>query len=227
MLKNNQKNTQQPELAQSLLNHCPRGSEQLLHAWLDSCNVEIRISRDRVSKLGDYRAAQNGNPARISINQGLNPVEFMITLGHELAHFKTLRLKTVRHKTLRFKRVRHNDRVKPHGEEWKAAFRGYINDIIDSGIVSDEIGVALTRCYLKRERIASSSCGELKALLDPEGESEILRLQDIKEGEVFELRGGRRFVRGPKLRVRFRCKEIQTGKLYTIHPMATIVKKPL
>ncbi len=207
---------------ETIQSHCPTGSNPLLKSWFSNRQVIIRISRDRVSKLGDYRPAQNGLPARISINQGLNPIEFLITLVHELAHQDTLKIK--RPTTVRFRPVRLKYGVKPHGEEWKAAFRGYIGEIILSGILGQNICNALRTCYLERERIASSPCSEMKALMDGAQEEALNRVQNIKEGEVFELRKGRLFVRGPKLRTRYRCKEVATGRMFTIHALATVIK---
>jgi len=218
VLRNNQKNTTQPDLAQILQNHCPTGSETLLQSWLQNRHVIIRISRDRVSKLGDFRSAQNGSPARISINKGLSQIEFLVTLVHELAHHDTYRAKGIRQRWNR-------KRVPPHGVEWKEAFRRYIVEIIESGVVEEEVNEALRKCYLMRERIATSPCMVLKRLIEIDLEEDILRVYDLEEGEKFVLSSGRIFIRGIKLRTRYRCQEVKTGKIYTIHGLAEVVKK--
>lgn len=218
MLRNNQKNTTQPDLVQVLQNHCPSGSEALLQSWLHNRQVIIRISPDRISKLGDFRSPQNGYPARISINKGLSLVEFIVTLAHELAHYDVYRAKGKRRKWGR-------NRILPHGVEWKEAFRRYIVDIIESGIVEVEVNEALRKCYLERERIATSPCMELKKHLEGDLEDKVLRVNDLEEGEEFVLRNGRVFIRGSKLRTRYRCQEFNTGKIYTVHGLASVVKK--
>lgn len=113
----------------------------------------------------------------------------------------------------------------PHGVEWKEAFRQYIVDIIESGIVEVEVNEALRKCYLERERIATSPCMELKKHLEGDLEDQVLRVHDLGEGEEFVLRNGRVFIRGSKLRTRYRCQELGTGKIYTVHGLAAVVKK--
>lgn len=221
MLRNNQKNTTQPDLVQVLQNHCPNGSDALLQSWLHNRQVIIRVSPDRISKLGDFRSPQNGYPARISINRGLSPIEFFVTLAHELAHHD------IQGKGQKGKRQKwgKKNRILPHGVEWKEIFRRYIVDIIESGIVEVEVSDALRKCYLERERIATSPCMEIKKHLEGDLEDKVLRVHDLEEGEEFILRNGRVFIRGSKLRTRYRCKELNTGKIYTVHGLAAVVKK--
>ena len=113
----------------------------------------------------------------------------------------------------------------PHGVEWKETFRRYINEIIESGIVEEVVSDALRKCYLERERIATSPCMELKKHLEGDLEDDVLRVYDLEEGEEFILRNGRVFIRGSKLRTRYRCQELNTGKIYTVHGLAAVVKK--
>ena len=44
----------------------------------------------------------------------------------------------------------------------------------------------------------------------------------INEGEEFKLSNGRLFIRGPKLRKRYRCIEKHTKKVYLFHPLADV-----
>jgi len=217
-LRNNQKNTIQPDLLQVLQNHCPFGSKSLLQTWLLNRHVIIRISRDRVSKLGDFRAPQNSYPARISINGGLLPIEFLITLAHELAHHDVYKSKGIRQRWGRHK-------IKPHGIEWKTIFRQYIVEIIESGIVDEELIGALRKCYLEREHIVSTPCIELKRLQEADIGEHVLRVCDLDEGDEFMLRSGRVFKRGSKLRTRYKCRDSNTGKIYTVHGFAPVIKK--
>lgn len=195
---------------EKILPYCPTGTISLVNSWLLERDFQLRISRERVSKLGDFRPAGLGKPARISINNNLNPVEFLITFAHELAHYDV------------YKRFR--KRRKPHGDEWKHQFRNLLNEIIESKALDSDICDAIIRCYFLRERIASSPCIILRDVLSPENEDKPPVVQDIREGETFMLRNGKRFIMGERIRTRYRCKEISTGKLYTIHPLAVITK---
>jgi len=190
--------------------YCPPGTLILVDTWLKKRKFHLRISRERVSKLGDFRPATLSQPARISVNNNLHPIEFLITLAHELAHFDCYR---------RFSRRR-----KPHGKEWKASFRSLLQEIIDSEVLSSDICDAIIRCYFLRERIASSPCALLKEELNDNNSERDDIVQDLEVGEVFELRNGRRFVKGERIRTRYKCKDLKNGKYYTIHPMAVITK---
>jgi len=239
------------------------GFESLLAHWLHEEDVQIRISRPRVSKLGDYRLATADRYARISINGDLHPLEFMITLGHELAHHQVYKDEGIRHKAqgggqqvavsfepgagnwqlvtgknrrvevLR-KRRRGKNVIRPHGLEWKLAFREKISEIIgvleslgpvEGGNVRSEVLIkALKKCYFKREGIATSICPNLHQILHGSSlENQVIRLADLPEGQRFMLRGGKKFTKGPKLRTRYRCKELKTGRFYTVHAMAEVI----
>ena len=195
---------------EKLVTYCPPGTLSLIDTWLKRRKFVLRISKERVSKLGDFRPATLSQPARISVNNNLHPVEFLITLAHELAHFDCYR--------------RFNKRRKPHGKEWKASFRGLLQEIIDSEALSPDICDAIIRCYFLRERIASSPCALLKLELSSNDSDRDDVVQDLNVGEVFELRNGRRFIKGERIRTRYKCKDLTNGKYYTIHPMAVITK---
>jgi len=190
--------------------YCPSGTLSLVDSWLKRRKFQLRISKERVSKLGDFRPATLSQPVRISVNNNLHPIEFLITLAHELAHFDCY--------------SRFRKRRKPHGTEWKEKFRSFLQEIIDSGAISSEICDAIIRCYFLRERIASSPCALLKEELNGQSSEHEDVVQDLETGEMFELRNGRQFVKGERIRTRYKCKDLINGKYYTIHPMAVITK---
>lgn len=138
-------------------------------------------------------------------------MEFLITLAHEIAHYDVFAAYPVRQK--------------PHGDAWKMTFRALLQEIIEEGFLPSEVADALFRCYFLRERIATSQCIELKRILEGAGAEVDLRVGDLKEGDRFLLRSGRWFIRGERIRTRFRCKDAMTGVVYSIHPMAVVLKK--
>ena len=51
--------------------------------------VNLRVSKDRTTKYGDFKHSLRKNDIPIiSINGGLNQYSFLITLLHEIAHYK-------------------------------------------------------------------------------------------------------------------------------------------
>lgn len=188
----------------------PEGSTELVLEWLKLYPVKVVITRPRHSKLGDFRPAQKGKAARVSVNAGLHPVEFIITLAHELAHAENYNL--------------HGRSVKPHGPEWKAAFRGMLKQIVSAGFLDDRFSKAIHDCFFKRERLATSSCSILRRLYDDEnGIGFVIRVDDIPEGSVFKTTSGKLMIKGEKIRTRYKCREVRTKRIYTVHPMAEIV----
>ncbi len=188
----------------------PTGTAYLVEAWLDRDPINIRINKPRNSKLGDFRPAQRGLQARISVNSDLHPVEFLITLAHEFAHAENHRL--------------HGKRVNPHGREWKSVFRNKLNELLGCSFIAETYKEAIIQCYFKRERIASSSCSEIRRLIDSEsGVEPVVRLEDIPLGSIFRTGTGRLLKKGKKIRTRYKCRDIKTKRFYTVHPMAEII----
>jgi len=194
-----------------LTDSLPAGSGQLVSFWLDKHPVKIRLSKARQTKLGDFRPPHKELPARISINIDLHPVEFLITLAHELAHAEIWQL--------------NGRRVKPHGKEWKNAFREKLKQIIDTGILEEKFEIAIQACYFRSNKLATSSCPDLRLLFDDEKHgSKVIRLDDIPRGSKFVTTNGKTFIKGNKLRTRYKCREAKTFRIYTVHSMTEIVE---
>src|ERR1700741_2656541 len=90
-------------------NYIPYDSVEIIVDWIFELNFDLKITKERSSKLGDYTSPHNGSRHKITINHNLNHYSFLVTLTHEIAHLKTYN--------------KHKWKVAPHGEEWKAEFR--------------------------------------------------------------------------------------------------------
>ena len=193
------------------LEQLPAGSGRLVSTWLNEQQVDVRLSKPRQTKLGDFRPPYKKLPGRISVNSNLHPVEFLLTLAHELAHAENWQ--------------QNGRRAKPHGREWKAAFRNKLAQIIDAGILDEKFERAIENCFFRSEKMATSSCSELRLLYDMEKEGPgIVRLVDIPEGSRFKTTNGKIFIKGKKMRTRYRCREARTMRIYTVHPMTEIIE---
>lgn len=196
----------------------PAGFGDLVEVWLETKPIQIRLSRARLTKLGDFRPANHKRPARISVNYDLHPVEFLLTLAHELAHADNWQL--------------NGRRVKPHGIEWKAAYRDKLVQILATGLLDEKYEKAIRICYFESEKLATSSCTSLRRLFDAETNSKggdsagsgMIRVEDIPQGSTFTTSNGKTFVKGEKLRSRYKCRELKSARIYTVHPMAEIVE---
>lgn len=184
-----------------LRSYLPEGSFEEVQYYLVHYKVHLTVTRQRQSVLGDYRHAHDGKAHRISINGNLNKYSFLITLLHELAHLFT------------YERFGH--RVQAHGKEWKAEFGRILVQFLSKKIFPSEIENALARSL---ENPAASSCGDIKLLrvlrkYDVTKENHFL-LEQLKTGDTFKIRGNRYFIKGEKIRTRYKCLEPATKKWY-------------
>jgi hypothetical protein len=184
-----------------LQDYLPPGSFDDVLLYLHSYKVHLTITRQRQSILGDYRHAHAGNTHRISINGNLNTYAFLITLLHELAHLFTYE--------------NFGNRVQSHGKEWKNEFSKILAQFLLKKIFPADIEKALIRTL---QNPAASSCGDDKLLRVlhhyDEKKQGVHLVEQLPEGSLFTIKGGRVFKKGEKVRKRYQCLEIKTNKMY-------------
>ncbi len=185
----------------NLQSYLPLGSfDEVLH-YLQHYKVHLTITRQRHSILGDYRHAFADKTHRISVNGNLNKYSFLITLLHELAHLFT------------YEKFGH--RVMAHGREWKNEFSKILAQFLLKKIFPADIEKTLLKTL---QNPAASSCGDEKLLrvlnnYDEKKPGKHL-VENLPEGTHFKIKGDRVFKKGNKIRTRYNCIEIKTGKLY-------------
>jgi predicted SprT family Zn-dependent metalloprotease len=181
------------------------GFEDVLF-YLQQHKVHLTISRKRQSILGDYRHAHTNKNHRISVNGNLNKYAFLITLLHELAHLFI------------FEKFGH--RVQAHGREWKDEFGKILAKFLSQQVFPADIEKALLQTL---HNPAASSCGDEKLLRVlhhyDDKKNGVHLVEQLAQGAVFVIKGGRIFKKGEKIRKRFKCVEVKTGKLYLFSGM--------
>ncbi len=186
---------------QQLAHFLPEGSFEKVVVYLHRYGVHLSITRERKSLLGDYRHAHRDQHHRISVNGNLNPYAFLITLVHELAHLLTFE--------------QHRHRVAAHGREWKAIYKMLLQDFLGRAIFPADLEAALLRSL---DNLPASSCADeplMRMLRNYDHPDERATLvEELPEGSLFAIEGGRIFKKGKKLRKRYQCREVATGKLY-------------
>jgi SprT protein len=194
-----------------LQHYLPPGTANAVLEYLHRNKVHLTISKHRQSILGDYRHRTGLKNHRISVNGSLNAFSFLITLLHELAHLLTFE--------------KHNNRVQAHGKEWKTIFGQLLQQFLEHKIFPTDIEKELLRSL---KNPAASSCAEdglLRVLRKYDTVNNNHRLvEEISFNEMFRLSDGRIFQRGEKLRKRFKCKEVATGKLYLFSPVYEVIE---
>lgn len=191
-----------------LENYVPHNSLPILHKWFNQRPFELRITKKRTTKFGDFRASLKNETPKISVNANLNQYAFLITLTHEFAHH------------LNWKK--HGHKVKAHGLEWKTEFATLMNVLIAKNIFPEHLAIVLQK-HIKNPAASSARdvklINELKKYDVP---TSSIHLLELPEGTQFILNNKRIFIKGQKRRTRFLCKEISSKKEYLIHGIAEV-----
>jgi hypothetical protein len=173
--------------------------------YLHQYKVHLTITRERKSILGDYRHATTDKNHRISVNGNLNSYAFLITLVHELAHLVTF--------------IQFKHQVAPHGREWKNCYAMLLKDFLGNEIFPPVVEQALKQSM---HDLPASSCadeGLMRVLKKFDRDNGLVMVEQLPEGHLFDIGEGRIFKKGKKLRKRFQCIEVETGKLYLFSPI--------
>ena len=174
--------------------------------YLNHYQVHLTITRERKSVLGDYRHATHTSNHRISVNGNLNHYSFLITLIHELAHLVTF--------------MEYGNGVQSHGREWKKVYRKILEEFIPLSVFPADVLTALKK---NLHDLPASSCadeGLMRVLRRYDADKDgLLLVEQIPDGGCFALEDKRVFRKGKKLRKRYQCIEVATGKLYLFSPI--------
>ena len=185
----------------ALENYLPPNTFDAVVEYLNVYKVHLTVARERKSILGDYRHRTNVENHRISVNGNLNEYAFLITLLHELAHLLTFE--------------KYGNRVQSHGKEWKHVFGQLLAQFIQHNIFPSDINNALVQSL---HNPAASSCADellLRTLkkYDKNG-VHLVFVETVPQGDLFKTHDGRVFLKGEKLRKRYKCVEVETKRVY-------------
>jgi SprT protein len=192
-----------------LAQYLPPDAAPLIGRWIDYFKCEFKISRNRGTKFGDYRAPFDGKGHRISVNYDLNTYAFLVTTVHEFAHLHTWN--------------EHKNQVKPHGTEWKNNFKKMMQPFFEKNVFPADVQQAITK-YLNNP--AASSCSDLNLYrslrkYDAPKES-MVTVEKLPMKALFKMKDGRVFRKEEQLRKRFKCVEISTRRIYLFSPVAEV-----
>jgi predicted SprT family Zn-dependent metalloprotease len=121
--------------------YLPDGSYEDVAYYLIEYKVHLTVTRERMTKLGDYRNKHLNKNHRISVNGNLNKYSFIITLLHELGHLVAYE--------------KYGNRITAHGAEWKNEFGKILARFISKKIFPADIEKELLKTL---KNPAASSC---------------------------------------------------------------------
>ena len=190
---------------QKISTYIPKEATTQINIWLNTYNCQLKITKPRQTKLGDYRYPQNGKGHIISINNNLNPYAFLITLTHEIAHMMVWE--------------KHQNTVLPHGKEWKEMFQKLMLNFLT--LFPQDVLAPLAK-YLKNPKASSSNDTALTNALRVYNPHQITTIADIPIGSTFSIPNGQKFIKLKKLRKRYQCVAERNNRLYLFNPLAEV-----
>ncbi|MDQ6756412.1 MAG: hypothetical protein M3004_05710 [Bacteroidota bacterium] len=189
----------------------PEGSFEEVAHYLHYYKVHLTVTRERKSILGNYRNKNLGNNHRISINGTLNKYSFLITLLHELAHLLA--------------NEKYGHTIPPHGRQWKDEYGKILMQFIPKKIFPAEVEKLLIESL---HNPAARTCAEphlTRALKKYDKRREgYFFVEELFEGDLFKIKAGNIYKKGEKIRKRFKCIEVATGRLYLFNPVYEVEK---
>ncbi len=152
---------------QSLEKYLPQNTLKYLRIWFSEYYIHIKVTRNRNSKLGDYRKLPD-NSHEITVNSTLTPqLFFFFVLTHELAHLIAFE--------------KYGRRISPHGNEWKETFR---NMLIESLEVYDEDLKPIILRFSKSPKANFMASPDLVRYFHTEKQDDNLRfIEELEKGE--------------------------------------------
>ena len=145
----------------------------------------------------------------ITINNNLNKYAFLITLTHELAHAFVFK--------------KYQNRLKPHARSWQLTFQSLMLNFLNPDCFPEDILKVLS-LHMISPKASTFSDLELLKVLKRYDQVKLLTISDLTVGESFQIANGKIFVKGEKIRKRYKCIEYKTNKVYLFHPFAEVIK---
>ena len=188
-----------------LFTFIPSAAHPKIKEYLETNSFTVKISRQRATKHGDFRRLNNGK-FLITVNENLNPYQFLLTLVHEIAHYVT------------YKKF---GAVKPHGIEWKNTFKELMLPFVNPAVYPDHILPLLAKYLLNAKASTDSDVHLALALKQEDLNSDKNYIFELKVGNKFELKK-RRFAILEKKRTRYMCIDLASQKKYLINQNAEV-----
>ncbi len=175
---------------------------------LTSASVQLKITRNRNTKLGDYRPPYKVRYHKISVNHNLNPYHFLLTLIHEFAHLTTWE--------------QYKNKVRPHGKEWKSEFQKLMRPFLNEHVFPKDLLIVLKK-YMSNPTASTSNVSLLKHLRKYDLRNGYLVLDDLPDNAIFRIHNGFVFQKLEKMRKRYKCRRLDNKRIYLVSPLVEVI----
>ena len=170
--------------------------------------VIIKVAKKRISKHGDFRKKANGD-FFITINESTNPYRFLITLLHEIAHYIVYK--------------KYLNTSKPHGPEWKLAYRKILLPFLNNQIFPDQICRCLAHYIRNPKASTDRDLNLFMALRQYDKKENSSLILEIEKGQIFRIKDGRKFIKLNKRRKLYECRDMKSNRIFLFSPQAEVI----
>ncbi len=191
-----------PNVLSILSSHIPQPSVAYAHQLWHESPFELKLTRSRQTKVGDFSCRHSSANVRITLNHDLNPYLFLLTYVHEVAHLRVF--------------LQYGRKAEAHGQEWKARFQNLLQPLLRESIFPSEILQELLRHMANPKASSFADIALTQALRAHDKNSHAMAvLSGIPEGSIFKLQG-RYFKKGKLRRTRVVCMEVRSKRNYLV-----------
>ncbi len=176
--------------------------------WETKKPIAYKLAKNRQTKWGYFKAGLGDEPHIISINANLNPQAFLFTLIHEMAHARCWE--------------QYGRSIKPHGKEWKKTFSSMLYEMLKEDVFDPTLVKPLFRSIQNPKASCQASVELTKAFATFDNDTKLVFIDEIEKDIQFKTLNGKTFIKGAKLRKRFKCQETTTGKWYLFSPITRV-----
>ncbi|ASK31285.1 transcription elongation protein SprT [Chryseobacterium sp. T16E-39] len=191
---------------QSLEKYLPQNTLQYLKIWFSDYYIHIKITRNRNSKLGDYRKLPD-HSHEITINSTLAPQLFFFVLTHELAHLIAFE--------------KYGRRISPHGNEWKDTFRRMLLESVE--VYEDALRPIIIKFSRSPKANFMASPDLVKYFHIEKQDDKLQFIEELEKGDFFMYRNEKYFLEG-LIKKNYLCKNLASGRKYSFKPLARVEK---
>lgn len=191
---------------QSLEKYLPQNTLLYLKKWFSSHYIHIKVTKNRNSKLGDYRKLRD-NSHEITINSTLAPQLFFFVLTHELAHL------------IAFEKF--GRKIAPHGIEWKHTFRDMLLESID--VYEEDLKPIIIKFSRSPKANFMASPDLVKYFHIENQDDDEVYIEKLSKGENFIYRDEKYLLEG-LIKKNYLCMNLATGRKYSFKPLARVKK---
>jgi len=190
--------------------YIPENAIDLVQSLVEQHKINLKIVNQRQTKHGDFRQLAGGE-FQITINNTLNPFQFLLTLIHEIAHHVT------------FEKY---GKIQPHGKEWKQQFQHLMLPFLHPTIFPNHMLTHLAH-YLKNPKASTDSDVKLSlALKGNKAEHGKNFVFELPENCTFVFKN-KMYKKGKKRKTRIECLQLSTNRMYLFNQNTEVILKKI